>query len=92
MYMAGGVRSQAWGLLADARRVYENHRREGDDRSVDLVIPKNIVKARRMKWHSAPPVTLVAAIEAQTQWSDEELIRMKEWYEHQLELGRAAGW
>lgn len=87
-YMAGGVRVQVFSLLNEANRIYQNNRKS----DVDLVIPKNIVKARRMKWHSSPPVTLPAAIEARREMDNQALIDMRMEWELHVQRAADAGW
>lgn len=69
-YMAGGVRSQVFGLLNEVQRVYRSNRQPS---GVDLIVPERIVKARRMKWHSSPPVTLAAAVETMRTRVEQEI-------------------
>jgi len=69
VYMAGGVRAQVYGLLNEAQRIYQNNRGPS---SPELLVPKSIVKARRMKWWSSPPVSVAAAVELYQQERDQQ--------------------
>jgi len=88
-YMAGGVRSQVFSLLNEAQRIYQNNRKPS---GIDLIVPKSIVKARRMKWHSTPPVSLPAAIQAQLERDNQALIEMEQDWELHVQRAEDAGW
>lgn len=88
-YMAGGVRSQVFSLLNEAQRIYRNNRNPS---GIDLIVPKSIVKARRMKWYSTPPVNLPAAIAARRELDNKALVEMQlEWDLH-VQRAKDAGW
>jgi len=81
-YMAGGVRSQVFSLLKEAQRVYRNNRQLS---GIDVVVPERIVKARRMKWHSSPPVTLAAAVEARMEMDRQATLGLTQQWAHYVD-------